>query len=82
MDSIWYLALAYAVIWVGLFAYLVNLAREGRSIRQQMDLLRDLVDGSGMASEMELPEAETWEQEPQPTTAAGRLGDGWPALER
>jgi CcmD family protein len=82
MDSIWYLGLAYAVIWVGLFAYLVNLAREGRSIHQQMDLLRDLVDGGGMASEMELPAAETWEQEREPTATAGKPGDGWPALER
>jgi CcmD family protein len=46
MDNLWYLAAAYAVVWLGAFAYLASLARTGRNIREEMALLRDLIDGS------------------------------------
>lgn len=72
MDNLWYLALAYAVIWIGLFAYLANLAREERSIRQRMDLLQDLVDGSTMESEAGSTPAEAWDERPERMTIAAR----------
>lgn len=45
MDSIWYLALGYGVIWLMLFAYLFSIAyREqelGRDVRTITQILKD-----------------------------------------
>ena len=81
MDNLWYLALAYAVIWAGLFAYLASLARQGGSIRQEMELLRDLVDRSGIEPEMELREGIGLDEPAARSPSAGQVRDGWPVLE-
>ena len=41
MGDLWYLALAYSVIWLGLVAYLVRLSRHAQGLRQELQVLRD-----------------------------------------
>ncbi|MDP2948751.1 MAG: CcmD family protein [Chloroflexota bacterium] len=41
MGDLWYLALAYSVIWLGLIAYLVRLSRHAQNLRQELQVLRD-----------------------------------------
>lgn len=81
MDNLWYLAAAYAVIWAGLFAYLAHLARQGGNIRQEMELLRDLVDHSGIDPELEPREGARLDEPAVRSTGARQVGDGWPVLE-
>lgn len=82
MDNLWYLALAYVVIWLGLFAYLVNLAREGRAIRQEIELLRGLIDSGETEADTEAPAFyERQQPRPEPSPAAP-AGQGWPLAER
>jgi CcmD family protein len=83
MDNLWYLAAAYAVVWLGAFAYLASLARTGRNIREEMALLRDLIDGSDVESETAPPEADAYEERAKlPATPQRQAVEGWPALER
>lgn len=40
MADLWYLALAYGVIWLGLFVYLFRLAARAEGLRREVSLLR------------------------------------------
>lgn len=58
MGDLWYLALAYAVIWVALLAYLYSIARRQESLRQEVRAIEEALEGK--------PEAEEESEEAQP----------------
>ena len=43
MGDLWYLALAYGVIWLGLVGYVFRLAARAESLSREVDLLRDIL---------------------------------------
>jgi CcmD family protein len=43
MDDLWYLALAYGVIWLGLVAYLFRLTARAESLSQEVNLLKSML---------------------------------------
>jgi CcmD family protein len=51
MDDLWYLALAYGVIWLGLFAYLFRLAARAESLRREVSLLRSMLRADPQGAE-------------------------------
>lgn len=53
MGDLWYLALAYGVIWLGLVGYLFRLATRAESLRREVDLLRGMLraEGAGVREE-------------------------------
>jgi CcmD family protein len=57
MGDLWYLALAYAVIWVVLLVYLYSIARRQESLRQEMKDIEEALE-SGSGAEEEPDEAE------------------------
>jgi len=57
MGDLWYLALAYGVIWVVLLVYLYSIARRQESLRQEMKALEEALEGEPQAEE-EAEEAE------------------------
>jgi len=57
MGDLWYLALAYAVIWAVLLAYLYSIARRQESLRQEMKAIEEALEG-GSGAEEEADEAE------------------------
>lgn len=58
MDDLWYLALAYGVIWLGLIGYVFRLAGRAESLRREVNLLRgmlqtdEVVAGEGQGETM------------------------------
>ena len=65
MGDLWYLALAYGVIWVVLLAYLYSIARRQESLRQEVKALEKTLEGESEAEE------ETGEAEPFLTLVQG-----------
>lgn len=43
VDNLWYLALAYAVIWAALFAYLAYLVVQARALRKEVQMLTRII---------------------------------------
>ncbi len=43
MGDLWYLALAYGVIWLGLVGYVFRLAGRAESLSREVNLLRDML---------------------------------------
>ena len=43
MADLWYLALAYGVIWSGLLAYLFHLARRAEGLSRELGLLKQIL---------------------------------------
>jgi len=43
MGDLWYLALAYGVIWLGLVGYVFRLAARTESLGREVDLLRGIL---------------------------------------
>ncbi len=41
MNDVWYLALAYAVIWLGLFGYLFRLTERAKRLHRDVDALKE-----------------------------------------
>jgi CcmD family protein len=70
MGDLWYVALAYGVIWLGLFIYLFRLAGQAEGLRREVRLLRSMLQA-------EPQEAESQEANPQQASALEpeRLGD-------
>jgi CcmD family protein len=66
MGSLWYLALAYGVIWVVLLAYLYSIARRQESLKREVKDIEEALEGGSHADE----EAE--EAEPFLTLVQGR----------
>ena len=57
MGDLWYLALAYGVIWVVLVVYLYSIARRQESLRQEVRALEETLEGES-GTEEEAGEAE------------------------
>jgi CcmD family protein len=57
MGDLWYLALAYGVIWVVLLVYLYSIARRQESLRQEVRAIEEALEGEPKAEE-EAEEAE------------------------
>ncbi|OGO09436.1 MAG: hypothetical protein A2Y61_04340 [Chloroflexi bacterium RBG_13_60_13] len=51
MSDVWYLALAYGVIWLGLFAYLFRLAGRAEALRRDVALLKGMLQGEYVEAE-------------------------------
>jgi CcmD family protein len=51
MGDLWYLALAYAVIWAALLVYLYSIARRQESLRQEMKAIEEALEGRSKAEE-------------------------------
>jgi CcmD family protein len=47
VADVWYLALAYGIIWLGLFGYLFRLSRQARGLSRELDSLRDVLAAEG-----------------------------------
>jgi CcmD family protein len=58
MGDLWYLALAYGVIWVLLLAYLYSIARRQESVRQEVKAIEEALERK--------PEAEEEAEEVEP----------------
>ena len=65
MGDLWYLALAYGVIWTGLLGYVFRLSRQAAGLREELDLLRQMLGAD------EMPGAEA-EGETAAAVAAGQ----------
>jgi CcmD family protein len=57
MGNLWYLALAYGVIWVVLLAYLYSIARRQESLRREIKAIEEALKGEP-GDEEEAGEAE------------------------
>lgn len=44
MDNLSYLFAAFAVIWVGLFAYILILVQKQRKLRRDIDWLKEMLE--------------------------------------
>lgn len=62
VDNLWYLALAYAVIWAAVFGYLVYLVAQARALRKEVQMLTRVIQ--------EGTEAEAEAQPDQPVELA------------
>jgi CcmD family protein len=51
MSDLWYLALAYGVIWLGLFAYVFRLAARADGLRREVSLLRAMLQAESSGPE-------------------------------
>jgi len=77
MADVWYLALAYGIIWLGLFGYLFHLSRQAHALGQELNLLREVLATEGR-DEPEWDDAPEFDEEPQ-ALAAERLAASQPA---
>jgi len=46
MSDLTYLYVAYTIIWAGLFGFAVRLYLQQRSLRRELDTLKEVVDGA------------------------------------
>ena len=51
MGDLWYLALAYGVIWVVLLVYLYSIARRQESLRQEVRAIEEALERESEAEE-------------------------------
>jgi CcmD family protein len=51
MGNLWYLALAYGVIWVFLLAYLYSIARRQESLRREIEAIEEALRSKPEAEE-------------------------------
>jgi CcmD family protein len=51
MGNLWYLALAYGVIWVFLLVYLYSIARRQESLRREIEAIEEALRGRPEAEE-------------------------------
>ena len=58
MADVWYLALAYGIIWLGLFGYLFRLSRRARDLSQELNVLREVLATEGRGEPL-------WEDSPE-----------------
>lgn len=58
MQGVTYLVMAYAVIWLGLLAYVGWTALQVRGVRTELEAVRDLVEEHGARQDSERPAAD------------------------
>ena len=51
MGDLWYLALAYGVIWAALLAYLYSIAQRQESLRQEVKAIEEALKGKSEVEE-------------------------------
>jgi CcmD family protein len=51
MGDLWYLALAYGVIWVALLVYLYSIARRQEGLAQELKAIQEALEGELEAEE-------------------------------
>jgi CcmD family protein len=51
MGNLWYLAMAYGVIWVVLLVYLYSIARRQESLRQEVKAIEEALEAESEAEE-------------------------------
>jgi CcmD family protein len=49
-DNLWYLVAAFAVVWVGVFGYLVSVSLLARGVRREVETLAEVIAGSSSVS--------------------------------
>ena len=77
MADVWYLALAYGIIWLGLFGYLFHLSRQARDLSRELNVLREVLATEGRDEPL-WEDAPEFDEEPQ-ALATERLAGGRPA---
>ena len=77
MADVWYLALAYGIIWLGLFGYLFRLSRQARDLGQELKVLRDVL-ATESRDEPGWDDAPDFDEEPQ-AAVGERLAASHPA---
>jgi len=77
MADVWYLALAYGIIWLGLFGYLFRLSRHARELGRELNVLREILATEGR-DEPEWDDAPEFDEESQ-ATLGDRLAVSHPA---
>jgi len=77
MADFWYLALAYGIIWLGLFGYLFHLSRRARDLGQELNVLREVLATEGR-DEPGWEDAPEFDEEPQ-AVVRERLAGSRPA---
>jgi len=77
MADVWYLALAYGIIWLGLFGYLFRISRQAHALGQELNLLREVLATEG-SDEPGWDDAPEFDEEPQ-ALVAERLAASQPA---
>ena len=50
-DNLWYLVLAFGVIWAAAFGYLAYVALLARSVRREVETLTEAIAGGGLGLE-------------------------------
>jgi CcmD family protein len=63
VADVWYLALAYGIIWLGLFGYLFHLSRQVRDLNRELNVLRDVLAAEG-GDDPRWDEAPEFDEEP------------------
>jgi CcmD family protein len=64
VADVWYLALAYGIIWLGLFGYLFHLSRKARDLNRELNVLRDVLAAEG-ADDPRWDESPEFDEEPR-----------------
>ena len=77
MADVWYLALAYGIICLGLFGYLFHLSRQARDLSRELNVLREILATEGRDEPL-WEDAPEFDEEPQ-ALAAERLAASRPA---
>ncbi len=72
MGDLWYVALAYGVIWLGLFAYLFRLAGQAEVLRKEVRLLRSMLQAD--SQDAKPPEPERLDGSMAPAGASSEAG--------
>jgi len=57
MDNLWYLVVAYGVIWLAVFGYVLSILRQGRGLQEEVRFLREILEERRAGMEGELPAA-------------------------
>jgi CcmD family protein len=58
MQGVTYLVMAYAVIWLGLLAYVGWTALQVRGVRTELEAVRDLIEERGQQADSGRPASE------------------------
>ncbi|MDI6857462.1 MAG: CcmD family protein [Dehalococcoidia bacterium] len=56
MSDVWYLALAYGAVWLGLVVYLFRLAGQAEALRKEVTFLKATLQGTRVGEAEEQPE--------------------------
>jgi CcmD family protein len=75
MQGVTYLVAAYAIAWVGLFAYLAFLMMRVRGVRTELAAVTELVHEQQVRGKVQNNEHASWEVEKQVETYTEMTGE-------